>query len=98
MGDIKQYRTEPVEVDAWQWTEESEAYALEEWAGMDCQYDPHVAGGVGPDGEDWGDLTIETPAGTLTVSPFDYVIRVADDVFFPCPPGVFANAAKEITR
>lgn len=96
MGDVKQYRTEPTEVDAWQWTEESEAHAIEVWAG--AEYDPDLPGATGPDGEDGGELTIETPAGTLTVAPFDYVVRGIGDVFYPCPPGVFTKTHKEIQR
>lgn len=99
MGDIKQYRKKPVEIIAWQWTEQSEAHAIAAWVGnFDCTYDEDVCGGTGPDGEDWGLLEIETPAGTLTVAPFDYVVRGIGDVFYPVPPGMFERTHSEVRK
>lgn len=99
MGDIKQYRKKPVEIDAWQWTEQTEAFAITVWFGnFDCTYDPDVSGASGPDGEDWGSLQVETPNGWVEVAPFDYIIRGVADELYPCAPGIFTQTYDEVRK
>jgi hypothetical protein len=87
----QRYRKKPVEIEAWQWVSdrpEQLAEEIAEWC--DGQYDPTVSGGVGPSGEDWGCLEIETLEGTMEVSPYDYVICGVKGEFYPCKPDIFA--------
>jgi hypothetical protein len=89
MSEPQKYRKRPVEIDAWQWDSEQQAAEIAEWC--DGQYDPTLSGGVGPDGEDWGCLEIDTLEGTMTVSPYDYVIRGVQGEFYPCKPDIFTE-------
>jgi hypothetical protein len=99
MGDPQRFRKKPVEIEAWQWVSgkpESLAHEIAQWCGG--QYDPDVAGGCGPNGEDWGDLTIETLEGTMIVSPYDYVIKGVKGEFYPCKPDIFAATYEAVQR
>lgn len=68
-------------VDAIQWTHQEQGYELADWSGG--RYDPHAAGGIGPDGEDWGELTVNTHAGLLTVCPRDHLVHTVTGEFRP---------------
>lgn len=96
----QQYRKKPVQIEAWQWVSdlpEREAQAIVEWMEDNWaddngrpKYDPDVSGASGPNGEDWGSLTIDTLEGTMEVAPYDYVIRGVKGEFYPCKPDIFA--------
>ncbi|MDX1886834.1 hypothetical protein [Mycolicibacterium sp. 120270] len=86
--ETQQFRVKPTLVEVVQWTHPDQGHAIAEWAGGD--YDPRTAGGVGPAGEDWGDLTIDTREGTVTVSPYDYVTADPHTGFRPISPAAFS--------
>lgn len=68
-------------VDAIQWTSPEQGHELAEWCGG--HYDPCTSGGIGPDGEDWGELTVYTHGGILTICPYDYLVHTVTGDFHP---------------
>ncbi|MCV7023631.1 hypothetical protein H7I77_09760 [Mycolicibacterium novocastrense] len=84
MTETQQFRVKPTLVEVVQWTHPDQGHAIAEWAGGD--YDPRTAGGVGPAGEDWGDLTIDTREGTVTVSPYSPAVFSLTHEPAPAPP------------
>lgn len=88
---FQRWRKKPVVIEAVQWTSEAQAHEIAEWIGEAGEYDPDFFGGYGLQAEDWGCLEIETLEGTMTVAPYDYVIRGVAGEFYPCKPDIFAH-------
>ena len=97
------FRTRPAEVQAMQWDSPESTEALIDWAGQDIvgeeilEWDESVTGPVGPEGEDWGELRVETLEGYHVASPYDWLIRGVAGEFFFCKPGVFDATYQEVT-
>lgn len=91
MSGPQPFRKKPVIIVACQWGTDDEGYLLELWSEGRCVYDPHVSGGCGPNGEDWGLLEIPTLEGVMTASPYDYIIRGVSGEFYPCKPDIFTQ-------
>ena len=87
MPDVATVVQRSVLVDAIQWTNQEQAEALAEWSGG--RYEPHVSGGSGPNGEDWGELSVDTHAGVLTVCPYDYLVHTVTGEFHPFTTDAF---------
>lgn len=86
------FRSRAVIVEAFQWTDEDQIDDLLDWA-PELTFDPDLAGPQDPmTGEDWGRLTIETPSGTLVVSPRDFIVRDATGEVMVRQPHFFASA------
>ncbi|SUA31610.1 Uncharacterised protein [Mycolicibacterium fortuitum] len=83
MPDVQQFQIEPRVIEAVQWTSPEQGDHIARWCGG--FYDRRGEGAAGPDGEQWGELTCETFAGQLTISPFDFVVDIAGDKW-PCRP------------
>jgi hypothetical protein len=81
MSDVATVLQRNVLVDAIQWTSPEQGHELAEWSGG--RYDPHTSGGIGPAGEDWGRLTVDTHAGVLTVCPHDHLVHTVTGEFRP---------------
>ncbi len=81
MSGVQTVAQRSVLVDAIQWTSPEQGQELAEWSGG--RYEPHTSGGIGPDGEDWGALTVDTHAGILTVSPRDHLVHTVTGEFRP---------------
>jgi len=81
MPDVATVVQRSVLVDSIQWSSQDQAAALAEWSGG--RYDRHVSGALGPDGQDWGELTVHTHGGILTVCPFDYLVHTVTGEFHP---------------
>lgn len=83
------YRQKPVIVEAMQWDSPEAAYKIEEWSDtapglLDpaAAYQDDVAGPLDPvTGEDWGRLVVNALGGDLTVTPRDYVVKIAEGSF-----------------
>lgn len=95
---------EPAEVQAVQWTEESQAIEICSWieSGWDepCggpTYDPDLSGASGPAGEDWGCLELDTIEIKSEVAPFDYVVWTSAGNFAVVPRERFERSFREVT-
>lgn len=81
MSELATVMQRSVQVDAIQWSHPEQGYDLAEWIGG--RFDPHTSGGIGPDGEDWGELTVDSHAGVLTARPRDYLVHTVTGEFRP---------------
>lgn len=84
---LGRYRKKPVVIEAAQWTDETDIYALAEWCGGEV--DQECAGPPGPEGQDWGLFFIPTLEGSMEVAPYDWIIRGVEGEFYPCKPSIF---------
>lgn len=102
---IKEYeiREEPI-LRAAQWTCETQVEDLIDWVDSvasddhgwgPLDYDDDIAGALGPDGEDWGCLTLEWNGQSVEVAPFDYVVLGVTGAFFVVGPKEFEAVYRE---
>lgn len=85
-------------VAAVQWTEEAQALELVRWVeehwneeSGGAYFDEDLVGAGGPNGEDWGHLTIESDIAKYEVAPFDWVVIDALGRIFVLSPGTFTS-------
>jgi hypothetical protein len=92
------FRKKPVEVDAIQWTNPEEAYALADWSDYAVRYDKHCSGPSDPEtGEDWGRLEVTTLEGDHVATPRDWLIKGVQGEFYFCKPDIFAATYEPVT-
>lgn len=94
--NAKKYRKKPVEVEAWQMTDnQDEIQKIAEWiAGF--EFDEETA-----DEDEFPEfganyIDIQTLEGTMTARPGDYVIRGVQGEFYPCKPDIFEVTYEEV--
>lgn len=81
MTMVEKYRKKPVVIEAIQFLDDAETISeISEFAGCDIRIDYSVNPPV---------LKIDTPEGTMTASPGDYIIKGVKGEFYPCKPDVF---------
>lgn len=76
---MKKFRTNPIVIEAVQWTVSIDAET--EISKMGCEFL------VRPDNPDY--LIIGTLEGDMQVSPWDWIIKGVKGEFYPCKPDVF---------
>jgi hypothetical protein len=80
------YQKNPLQIRAVRWSgQESDFNKLPDWAIDDCLL------GSEPVDDGQYTLAIQTPEGTLTVSPGDFIIQGVQGEVYPCDPQVFAQ-------
>lgn len=91
MSEVRKYRKKPVVIEARQidTMDYDDMCAIVAWCGgraIDWS-----------DEDDFQVMAIDTPEGTMTAGPGDWIIRGVAGEFYPCKPDIFAATYEEAT-
>lgn len=84
---MPRYIKKPVEVNAWQLTNENIEAGMPEWLDLNKV---HIRNGGAPFAE------IETLEGLMTASYGDFIIQGVKGEFYPCKPDIFLATYNEV--
>jgi hypothetical protein len=107
MIEVRTYELRsPSVIDAVQWKGEHPedlAEAIVNWVNRDgdgelAGYSSTELGPLGPEGSNWGSLTLKDGDLTVEVHPYDYLIRESSGKFFVIEPVLFESVYHPITE